>query len=261
MGALMSSKACRWSGVGRLSLLMWAPPAKTMVLRVRVASSSRRVAKLCMGAPLCWCWRDALASADWERRAGATGSARPGGCSSVKHSGAQALRRCQIEIGGQHADEHVGTDPVLGEVVDRPQVQVDRLQGAEVPLDNREALVGRDEVPGASRARPGVHACADDIDAVERGLGVDPFSLAARKAEAVVSDHDLEVLGHLVAVDKLATDANPDLVGAFRRPRSDRQRQDRSRARPRWHPTALFACESALTGKYGLRQATSRSPG
>ena len=40
--------------------------------------------------------RVALAVADADRRAGATGLARPGGCSSVKVRGAQAWRRCQI---------------------------------------------------------------------------------------------------------------------------------------------------------------------
>ena len=58
----------------------------------------------------------------------------------------------------------MGADPVLGEVVDRPQVQVDRLQGAEVTFDHREALVGPDRSGGIEA--PVTDARADDVDAV-----------------------------------------------------------------------------------------------
>ena len=42
------------------------------------------------------CWPEALACAQAERRAGATGLSGAGGFSSVKVSGAQARRRCQV---------------------------------------------------------------------------------------------------------------------------------------------------------------------
>ena len=49
MGAPMSSKARCWRGVGTASLVMRAPPVKTMVLRVRVPSSSRSVGEVVDG--------------------------------------------------------------------------------------------------------------------------------------------------------------------------------------------------------------------
>ncbi len=45
------------------------------------------------------------------------------------------LAQVPDEVGGEHADEHVRPHPGLGVVVDRPQVQVDAFQGAEVPFD------------------------------------------------------------------------------------------------------------------------------
>ncbi len=53
----MSSKALRCSGVGMGSLVMRAPPSKTMVLPVRVASSSRWVARLWITWLSSWCHR------------------------------------------------------------------------------------------------------------------------------------------------------------------------------------------------------------
>ena len=55
------------------SLVMRAPPAKTIVLRVRAARPSSRVAKLWRGSPLSALRRDTLVRAAWERRGGADG--------------------------------------------------------------------------------------------------------------------------------------------------------------------------------------------
>ena len=81
-----------------------------MVLRVRVASSSSRVAKLWMGWPLLSC-----GGRFGQGRRGAAGGGDgvgAAGLSSVKQIGAQSLAQVPDEVEGEHADEHVGADPV-----------------------------------------------------------------------------------------------------------------------------------------------------
>jgi len=72
-GTPISSNARRWRGVGAESWVVRAPPAKAKVLRVRLASSSSKVAKLWRGWPSRLALREALERASGERRAGATG--------------------------------------------------------------------------------------------------------------------------------------------------------------------------------------------
>jgi hypothetical protein len=83
MAAPMSSKAWRCRGVVTASLSMRTPPAKTMVLRVRVAKWLRSVARLWTVPPSGRLWRESLARAASERGAGATGLVRSGGLWSV----------------------------------------------------------------------------------------------------------------------------------------------------------------------------------
>src|SRR5665647_2763004 len=63
----------------------------------------------------------------------------------------------------------MGPDPVLGPVVDRAQVQVDALDGAEVAFDAGQTLVG-----GHHLARVhllGADGGADDVQPVQGRLG------------------------------------------------------------------------------------------
>ena len=92
-------------------------------------------------------------------------------------------------------------------------VDVDRLHQAEVPLDSREVLVGRDDSGRVELAV--LDRRAQHVDAVERGLLGDR-RLVAREAEGVLFDCDGEVLGHLVAVEHLA-EAQGDRVLAPQR--------------------------------------------
>ena len=55
------------------------------------------------------------------------------------------------QVGGEHADQHVGADPVFEAVVDRAQVQVVGLDGAEVAFDAGQVLVGGHDAGGGSR--------------------------------------------------------------------------------------------------------------
>ena len=77
-------------------------------------------------------------------------------------------------------------------------MDIDGLQGAERALDAGEALVGADRRGIVERLlwQAGTH----DVDAVERCLGGDRGGLAMER-EARVGDDEIEVLGHLVAVD------------------------------------------------------------
>src|SRR5674476_1540863 len=119
------------------------------------------------------------------------------------------------EVGGEHADEHVGPDPGLGPVVDRAQVQVDGLDGAEVAFYPGQALVG-----GHHFGRVHLldrHGGADDVDPVQGRLGGD-LVLVAGEHERVVGDVEGVVLGHLVPADDLP-DPDPDLPGTGQTPR------------------------------------------
>ena len=73
-----------------------------------------------------------------------------------------------------------------------------------------EVLVGGDHTGGVQ----GVvgHGGADDVDAVQGGLGLD-LAGPAGDGQGGVGDRDLEVFGHLVFVDHRA-DPEPDLVRA-----------------------------------------------
>lgn len=96
-----------------------------------------------------------------------------------------------------HAQEDVGAHP-LGRVVEhRAHVQIDRLDRAEGPLDVGEALVGSHRRIGIELRRG--QTGADHIQAIEGCLGRDAFVLAL-PGEARVGDGELEVLGHVVAI-------------------------------------------------------------
>ena len=94
----MRSKASRWVLVGSVSTgTVTAVLVNRTWLRARVARCSSSPRKLRQGpARAVSRCREALAWAAAERRAGATGFSGAGGFSSVKVSGAHALRRCQV---------------------------------------------------------------------------------------------------------------------------------------------------------------------
>src|ERR1035437_8279954 len=118
------------------------------------------------------------------------------------------------EVGGEHADEHVGPDPGFGVVVDGAQVQVDGLEGAEVASHPGQGLVGGHDHGGVHLL--GTDGGADDVDPVQGRLGGD-LVLVAGEVERVVGDVQPVVLGHLVAADDLP-DPDPDLGGAGQAP-------------------------------------------
>ena len=107
--------------------------------------------------------------------------------------------------------------------MDRPHMQVDGLQAAESPLHLGQALVGADcrgiiEVGGR-------HVGAHDVDAVESGFHCDGVMLAAKR-KARLADRQIEVLGHLVAVDDLADSQADFRLAAQRSALSSDRRRD-----------------------------------
>ena len=104
---------------------------------------------------------------------------------------------------------HARADPVI----DRADLDVDGLQAAEGALDTGEALVGQHGPLAVERY--GRQARAQNVDAVERGLGRDGGRLAL-EVEVLVGDGDLEGLGDLALVDHGA-DSQADLAGAAER--------------------------------------------
>src|ERR1700678_4428377 len=94
-------------------------------------------------------------------------------------------------------------DPVMNGT----DLQVDRFQRAEGALHAGQVLVGAHRV--GSTHRLGRQAGADDIDPVETRLARNGFGTAA-KAEAGLTNSQLEMLGHLVVIDH-GSDSQPDL--------------------------------------------------
>ena len=95
-------------------------------------------------------------------------------------------------------------------VMDRAQLEIDRLDRAERPLDLSEALVGEHGVFGAERV--GRDTGADHVDPVKRRLLRDR-RLVSFVVETIFRDRELEVLAHLEAAEH-APDAQADAVFA-----------------------------------------------
>ena len=98
-------------------------------------------------------------------------------------------------------------------MMDGPDFEIDGLEAAEGALDGCEIFVGPDGGGGIERF--GLKVGAQDIDAVEHGLGVDLFGLALER-QIIVGDGDGEVFGHLVMVDH-RTDRERDFILAAQR--------------------------------------------
>ena len=119
-----------------------------MVLRVRVARWSSRPRKLRTGRSVVGGVAGGLALG--------VGGAGGGGDRVVPGRwvfvgvGQRGQGAAQVpgQVLGEHADQHVGADPVGQVVVDRAQVQVVGLDVAEVAFDVGELLVGARRWPG-----------------------------------------------------------------------------------------------------------------
>jgi len=163
-------------------------------------------------------------------------------------------------------DEHVGPNPGFGPVVDRAQVQVDALEGAEVsfPPGTKTCTWPRPWPRPSARGEGG----ADDVDPVQGRLGSDGV-LVAGEREPVVGDVQDVVLGHLVPADDLpdpgsrsfprrpdapATTAATILASSGRWPRSSARRL-RGRA---LRQAGLRARDQAFSGVVGGRLISAR---
>src|SRR6266699_3702194 len=98
------------------------------------------------------------------------------------------------DVVGEHADEHVGGDPVFEPVADGADQQVG-VQAAEDPLDVFQGLVGLHRGAGAEHA--GGQAGADHVDAVQGRFAGD-LLLVAAPGQPVAGDVHSEVLGDLL---------------------------------------------------------------
>lgn len=101
------------------------------------------------------------------------------------------------DVGGEHADEHVGSDTGFEVVVDRAQVEVDCFDRPEVRFDCGEVFVGLDNTGGVEAV--GVEAGSDHVDPVKGGFGVDLVG-EPLVGERSFGDDEFVVFGHLVTV-------------------------------------------------------------
>src|SRR6478736_59693 len=131
----------------------------------------------------------------------------------VEQNGSQRLTHVPLEIIGEHAQQHVGTDPIGQAVVDRPDLKIDGLDGPERAFGLAQALIEPHDIAGGERCL--VEIGADDIEAIEPALGLDGLGVAV-EAERIVGDGQDEVLGHLMPIEH-RTGGEADLVGAAQR--------------------------------------------
>jgi len=106
-----------------------------------------------------------------------------------------------LDMVGEHAEEDMSPHPVRGPMPDRPDVQIDALQGSERPFDVREILVGLNRLCGVQML--GRHAGSDHIDAIQPRLCRDLIEPSMPR-EMTVADRDDEVFGHLSFVEDRA---------------------------------------------------------
>src|SRR6476660_2747842 len=118
------------------------------------------------------------------------------------------------QVVGQHAQEHVGADPVGQPVPDGPDVEFG-VEGAEEPLDVFESLVAQHHIVGGQGLFG--QAGAQHVDAVEGSLGGDRLAVAG-EGEGFVGDLEGEVFGHLVVIDHLAHPQRDVVFAAQRAP-------------------------------------------
>src|SRR6195256_4072423 len=97
--------------------------------------------------------------------------------------------------------------------MDRPDLDIDGFETAERTLDIRQAFVGADDRGAIEQF--GLDVGAHHVETIEQGLVVDRLA-PALDDEIVVSDGDVEVLGHLVAIDDLA-DGDADGIAPAQR--------------------------------------------
>src|SRR6202166_4167591 len=95
----------------------------------------------------------------------------------------------------------MGAHTASATMMDRPDLEIDGLEAAERALDIGQAFVDADDRTAVEQV--GCDAGAHHVETIEQGLVVDRLA-PALDDEIVVSDGDVEVLGHLVVVDDLA---------------------------------------------------------
>src|ERR1700730_2433097 len=115
-----------------------------------------------------------------------------------------------LDMIGEHAEEDMSAHSVCGPMPDRPDFQIDALQGSERPFDAREVLVGFNRFCGAQML--GRHAGSDYVDAVEARLGLDLIEPSV-PGKMAIADRDRKVLSHLSFVES-RTDRQANLGSA-----------------------------------------------
>src|SRR5260370_41650071 len=103
-----------------------------------------------------------------------------------------------LDMVGEHAQKDMSPHPVRGPMADRPDFQIDALQGSECPFDVREILVGLNCFCGIHML--GRHAGSDHIDAFEARLCLDLIEPSMPGGSTIPDRYD-EVPGRLSFVD------------------------------------------------------------
>jgi transposase len=131
----------------------------------------------------------------------------------VEQVRSERLAHVPLEIVGEHAQQHMGADPIGQAMVDRSDLEIDGLDRTEGTLGLAQALVDPHDIAGSQRGF--VKIGADDVEAIEFALGLDGIGVAC-EGKLLIGDGQDEVLGHLVAIEHGAS-GEADLVGPAQR--------------------------------------------
>ena len=162
-----------------------------------------------------------------------------------------------LDVVGQHAQEHVGANPVGEPVVDWPDVQIDRLEAAKRPLHPREGFVRPDRVCVGETVLG--QARAHRVEPVEGGFARDLVALSGED-EPVVGNGQIEVLGHLVPAEHGA-DGHADLGRAAQGLALTRDAGCDPGQVALGGGEEVFALSGALARQIGVAADDQRSPG
>ncbi|WP_245272713.1 hypothetical protein [Mesorhizobium sp. LNHC221B00] len=100
----------------------------------------------------------------------------------------QGLPQMPFDVIGEHAQKDMSAYAWRRPVADRPDFEIDGLQGSEGPLDTRQILIGLDRFCGVEML--GGHAGTDDVNAVEASLLLD-LPDPSLPSEGAIADLDI----------------------------------------------------------------------
>jgi len=177
----------------------------------------------------------------------------------VEQERRQHLAQMPLDVIGEHAQEDMRAHAVGGPMANGADFQIDGFHRAEGLFHSGEILVCLHRMRGTEVLSR--HTGANDIDAIELGLGRDLIDLAG-PSEVAIADVEGEVLGHLLRIHDF-TNGQADLdgraqVGAFATDLSLKRKFPFGRDQKRLALARAFSRQIAVCGTRSAARPESR---